>query len=79
MRLEHTEHASNPTHHIFAQTDAQNRLAHVGACNKVDVPPKKVPYFKPGKELKDLINREAEAEADAAAGGMPSIPGAAAV
>jgi integration host factor subunit beta len=28
--------------------------------DKVDVPPKKVPYFKPGKELKDLINREAE-------------------
>ena len=25
--------------------------------DKVDVPPKKVPYFKPGKELKDLINR----------------------
>jgi hypothetical protein len=23
----------------------------------VDVPPKKVPYFKPGKELKDLINK----------------------
>ncbi|HVG70631.1 MAG TPA: integration host factor subunit beta [Vicinamibacterales bacterium] len=49
--------------------------------DKVDVPPKKVPYFKPGKELKDLINREAEAAeaADAAAGGLPSIPGAAAV
>jgi len=29
--------------------------------DKVDVPPKKVPYFKPGKELKDLINREAAA------------------
>ena len=28
--------------------------------DKVDVPPKKVPYFKPGKELKDLINREPE-------------------
>ena len=28
--------------------------------DKVDVPPKKVPYFKPGKELKDLINRESE-------------------
>ena len=27
--------------------------------DKVDVPPKKVPYFKPGKELKELINREA--------------------
>jgi hypothetical protein len=22
------------------------------------VPPKRVPYFKPGKELKDLINKE---------------------
>src|SRR6476660_9888338 len=30
--------------------------------DKVDVPPKKVPYFKPGKELKDLINREPEAD-----------------
>jgi len=29
--------------------------------DKVDVPPKNVPYFKPGKELKELINREAEA------------------
>lgn len=27
--------------------------------DRVDVPPKKVPYFKPGKELKELINREA--------------------
>jgi integration host factor subunit beta len=26
--------------------------------DKVDVPPKRVPYFKPGKELKDLINKE---------------------
>jgi len=22
------------------------------------VPPKRVPYFKPGKELKDLINKD---------------------
>ena len=29
--------------------------------DKVDVPPKKVPYFKPGKELKELINRESDA------------------
>ena len=34
--------------------------------DKVDVPPKKVPYFKPGKELKELINREPEARAGAA-------------
>ena len=28
--------------------------------DKVDVPSKRVPYFKPGKELKELINRESE-------------------
>jgi integration host factor subunit beta len=44
--------------------------------DKVDVPPKKVPYFKPGKELKELINREAEA-AEAAAG-VATMPGDAA-
>ena len=32
--------------------------------DKVDVPPKSVPYFKPGKELKDLINREPEGPFD---------------
>ena len=25
--------------------------------DRVDVPSKRVPYFKPGKELKDLVNR----------------------
>ena len=30
--------------------------------DKVDVPSKKVPYFKPGKELKELINREPQSE-----------------
>jgi len=28
--------------------------------DRVDVPSKRVPYFKPGKELKELINRDAE-------------------
>jgi integration host factor subunit beta len=32
---------------------------------KVAVPAKKIPYFKPGKELKELINREPEAPAPA--------------
>ena len=36
---------------------------------KVDVPSKKIPYFKPGKELKELINREGEAAEERAAGG----------
>jgi integration host factor subunit beta len=30
--------------------------------DKVDVPPKQVPYFKPGKELKDLINQAADGD-----------------
>ena len=45
--------------------------------DKVDVPPKKVPYFKPGKELKDLLNRDADgpdahaADAGGGSGGPP--------
>ena len=39
--------------------------------DKVDVPPKKVPYFKPGKELKDLINRESEDGVESPAGTAP--------
>ena len=31
---------------------------------KVEVPSKKIPYFKPGKELKELINRVAAEEDD---------------
>ncbi len=42
--------------------------------DKVDVPPKKVPYFKPGKELKDLLNRDAEGS-DAPAGDASARPG----
>jgi integration host factor subunit beta len=41
--------------------------------DKVDVPPKKVPYFKPGKELKELINLEGDTPA------VPSPPTALAV
>jgi integration host factor subunit beta len=44
--------------------------------DKVDVPPKKVPYFKPGKELKDLLNRDAEG-LDTPGGDGPSQPAAA--
>ncbi|KAA0254272.1 MAG: integration host factor subunit beta [Acidobacteria bacterium] len=38
---------------------------------KVMVPPKRVPYFKPGKKLKELLNRP-EAGADAPAAAEPS-------
>jgi hypothetical protein len=42
--------------------------------DKVDVPPKKVPYFKPGKELKELINKEAPAPAAGSPAGDASLP-----
>jgi integration host factor subunit beta len=34
--------------------------------DKVDVPAKRIPYFKPGKELKELINNAGDASASAA-------------
>lgn len=34
---------------------------------KVNVPPKRIPFFKPSKELKELINRESKAPAPAPA------------
>jgi integration host factor subunit beta len=39
---------------------------------RVDVPAKKIPYFKPSKELKDLVNTSHAAEAAAAT--PPSPP-----
>jgi len=46
---------------------------------KVDVPPKKIPYFKMGKELKALLNgraaeEEAQAQAQVEAAGGPQGP-----
>ncbi len=34
--------------------------------DRVDVPAKKIPFFKPSKELKDLVNGEAGAQAPSA-------------
>jgi len=40
------------------------------------VPPKKVPYFKPGKELKELINRDAGTPDEPnGTGGGAEVPG----
>ncbi len=41
--------------------------------DRVDVPPKQVPYFKPGKELKELINRGGEAPASEPAPAAPDL------
>ena len=39
---------------------------------KVEVPAKKIPYFKPSKELKDFVNNAGAAEASAAGDTQPS-------
>jgi integration host factor subunit beta len=61
----------------FGSFRLRNRKSRTGrnpkTGEKVEVPSKKIPYFKPGKELKELINRAvAEGmmpeEEDAAAG-----------
>lgn len=41
---------------------------------RVDVPAKKIPYFKPSKELKDLVNTSHAAEAAAPPSAPPAEP-----
>ena len=57
----------------FGSFRTRQRDARVGRNPKtgarVDVPPKKIPYFKPSKELKDLVN-------STQAGTVPSAPAA---
>src|ERR1700743_1533257 len=44
---------------------------------RVEVPAKKIPYFKPSKELKDVINHGKTAEADAPTPAAPAPEGSA--
>ena len=44
--------------------------------DRVDVPSKRVAYFKPGKELKELINREPVPAGPAASSSHASVPDA---
>lgn len=55
----------------FGSFRSRQRKARVGRNPKtgarVEVPPKTVPYFKPSKELKDLVN------GDSAGAGAPAV------
>ena len=42
--------------------------------DRVEVPSKRVPYFKPGKELKELINRETDSAPSPAAAAPSPAP-----
>ena len=46
--------------------------------DRVEVPPKKIPFFKPSKELKEMVNREGAAPAQAVAAEAAVIEPAAA-
>lgn len=43
---------------------------------RVDVPPKKIPFFKPSKELKDMVNRDYAAVALSTAEAAPQAAAA---
>ncbi|MCL6545477.1 MAG: integration host factor subunit beta [Bryobacteraceae bacterium] len=59
----------------FGSFRTRERQARIGRNPKtgerVEVPPKRIPYFKPSKELKDLVNAEAPAAAAADPGQAP--------
>ena len=54
----------------FGSFRTRQRQSRIGRNPKtgarVDVPAKRIPYFKPSKELKDLVNHEPASEAPAA-------------
>jgi integration host factor subunit beta len=62
----------------FGSFRTRQRQARVGRNPKtgarVEVPAKRIPYFKPSKELKDLVNQEDETPGAAAASGVPPEP-----
>jgi integration host factor subunit beta len=62
----------------FGSFRTRQRDARVGRNPKtgarVDVPAKKIPYFKPSKDLKDLVNSAAAQEAPAPAAPNPVTP-----
>ena len=60
----------------FGSFRTRQRKARVGrnpkTGDRVEVPPKKIPYFKPSKELKDLVNTIVASIANS--GDAPSSP-----
>ena len=61
----------------FGSFRVRQRNARVGrnpkTGEKVEVPAKRVPYFKPSKELKDLVNTHATTEGSAEPSPLPPV------
>ena len=62
----------------FGSFRTRERLARIGRTPKtgdrVEVPAKRIPYFKPSKELKDLVNGAASAAPVTAPTAGPVLP-----
>jgi len=62
----------------FGSFRTRQRQARIGRNPKtgtrVEVPSKRIPFFKPSKELKDLVNDSHSAEAAPAATAAPAAP-----
>ena len=62
----------------FGSFRVRQRNARVGrnpkTGEKVEVPAKRVPYFKPSKELKDLINEDGAGPASSSPSESPAAP-----
>ncbi len=62
----------------FGSFRLRNRKSRTGrnpkTGEKVEVPSKKIPYFKPGKELKELINRQQQSSRQKESGPDPAVP-----
>jgi integration host factor subunit beta len=56
------KHAEIIVNTVFGSFRIRHRGARTGrnpkTGDKVKVPPKRIPYFKPGKELRELLNDE---------------------
>jgi len=59
----------------FGSFRTRERQARIGRNPKtgarVEVPAKRIPYFKPSKELKDLVNEDGGEQAQALSGDVP--------
>jgi integration host factor subunit beta len=64
----------------FGSFRTRQRQARIGRNPKtgarVDVPPKRIPYFKPSKELKDLVNAGKQEAAGPSVAAEEATPGA---
>ena len=62
----------------FGSFRTRQRQARIGrnpkSGDRVEVPAKRIPFFKPSKELRDIVNGDASTEGPPSAAAAPAIP-----